>query len=138
MLFQGPQGRNYALQGLSMMPAPEQNIFLLQSIWPASHAPCSIQNSSDTPRVHLPARSKIGKAIWISEAFLPEFLLKRKKGLKKKIPKQNGSIAPLEEIEKDHILKVYDYSGKNKALTARLLGIGLNTLRGKPKDYGVG
>jgi len=73
----------------------------------------------------------------ISEAFLPEFLLKRKKGLKKKIPKQNGSIAPLEEIERGHILKAYDYSGKNKALTARLLGIGLNTLRRKLKYYRV-
>jgi len=73
----------------------------------------------------------------ISEAFLPEFLLKRKKGLKKKIPKQNGPIAPLEEIEKDHILKAYDYSGKNKAQTARLLGIGLNTLRRKLKYYRV-
>jgi two-component system response regulator AtoC len=73
----------------------------------------------------------------ISEAFLPEFLLKRKKGLKNKIPEQNGSIPPLEEIEKDHILKAYDYSGKNKALTARLLGIGLNTLRRKLNHYRV-
>ncbi|MCJ7774786.1 MAG: sigma-54-dependent Fis family transcriptional regulator, partial [Desulfobulbaceae bacterium] len=73
----------------------------------------------------------------ISEAFLPEFLLKRRKGLKKKIPEQNGTIAPLEEMEKDHILKAYDYSGKNKALTARFLGIGLNTLRRKLKYYRV-
>ena len=73
----------------------------------------------------------------ISEAFLPEFLLKRRKGLQKEIPEQNGPIAPLEEIEKDHILKAYDYSGKNKAQTARLLGIGLNTLRRKLKYYRV-
>ena len=73
----------------------------------------------------------------ISDAFLPEFLPKRKKGLKKKIPEQNGSIAPLEEIEKEHILKSYDYSGKNKALTARFLGIALNTLRRKLKHYRV-
>jgi len=73
----------------------------------------------------------------VSEAFLPELLLKRKKGLKKEIPKQNDSIAPLEQIEKNHILKAYAYSEKNKALAARLLGIGLNTLRRKLKHYRV-
>jgi len=74
----------------------------------------------------------------ISEAFLPDFLLKRKKRKKLRRIEQNGSIAPLEEIEKDHILKVYEYSGNNKARTARLLGIGLNTLRRKLKGYHVG
>jgi DNA-binding NtrC family response regulator len=73
----------------------------------------------------------------VSEAFLPELLLKRKKGLKKEIPKQNDSIAPLEQIEKNHILKAYAYSEKNKARAARLLGIGLNTLRRKLKHYRV-
>ncbi len=73
----------------------------------------------------------------ISEVFLPEFLLKRNKRLKKKIPQQNGPIAPLEEIEKAHILKAYEYSKNNKAQTARLLGIGLNTLRRKLKYYRV-
>ena len=74
----------------------------------------------------------------ITDAFLPEFLQKHKKNLKKKVLKQNGSIAPLEDIEKSHILKAYAHSGNNKAQTARLLGIGLNTLRRKLKHYRVG
>jgi hypothetical protein len=41
---------------------------------------------------------------WISEVFLPDFLLKRKKRSKKRILDRNGFITPLEEIEKDHIM----------------------------------
>ena len=74
----------------------------------------------------------------ISEVFLPDFLLKRKKRSKKRSLDQNGFIAPLEEVKKDHILNVYEYSGNNKAQTARLLGIGLNTLRRKLKGYHTG
>jgi len=44
---------------------------------------------------------------------------------------------PLAEVEKDHILKVYDHSGRNKSQTAKYLSIGLNTLRRKLKVYGV-
>jgi DNA-binding NtrC family response regulator len=65
-------------------------------------------------------------------------LLKRKKIKKKKILDQNAFIVPLEEIEKDHILKVYKYTGTKKAQTARLLGIGLNTLRRKLKGCPMG
>ena len=64
----------------------------------------------------------------ISVAFLPDFLRKRKKALKKKIHMRDGVIAPLEKMEKAHILKAYDHNGMTKAQTARLLGIGLNTL----------
>jgi transcriptional regulator of acetoin/glycerol metabolism len=37
----------------------------------------------------------------------------------------------LETIEKAHILKVYQVTGRNKSRTAAVLGIGLNTLRRK-------
>ena len=43
---------------------------------------------------------------------------------------------PLAEVEKRHVLAVYDRSGRNKSKAARLLGIGLNTLRRKLKSYG--
>lgn len=46
------------------------------------------------------------------------------------------NVVPLAQVEKKHILKVYSQSGKNKSRTARLLGIGLNTLRRKLKSYG--
>ncbi len=44
---------------------------------------------------------------------------------------------PLAEVEKNHILRVYDSTGCNKSETARRLEIGLNTLRRKLKSYGV-
>ncbi|KPK25170.1 MAG: hypothetical protein AMK69_14985 [Nitrospira bacterium SG8_3] len=46
-------------------------------------------------------------------------------------------IMPLAEVEKGHILRVYDRMGKNKSQTARVLGIGLNTLRRKLESYGI-
>ncbi len=47
-----------------------------------------------------------------------------------------GGITPLEEVEKEHILRVYDATGRNKTRAAKLLGIGLNTLRRKLDAYG--
>ncbi len=44
-------------------------------------------------------------------------------------------IRPLADIEREYILKVYSMTGKNKAKTARQLGIGLNTLRRKLRSY---
>ena len=73
----------------------------------------------------------------ISSAFLPDFLRKRKKYLKKRSLEKNGPIGSLKEIEKAHILKAYNYANKNKAKTAQMLGIGLNTLRRKLKSYNV-
>jgi DNA-binding NtrC family response regulator len=46
--------------------------------------------------------------------------------------------ASLEAVERAHILKVYRATGRNKARTAAVLGIGLNTLRRKLARYGEG
>ena len=43
---------------------------------------------------------------------------------------------PLAQVEKNHILQVYRHLNQNKSQTARLLGIGMNTLRRKLKAYG--
>jgi DNA-binding protein Fis len=43
----------------------------------------------------------------------------------------------LAEAEKCHILKVYAQTGSNKTQSAKLLGIGLNTLRRKLRSYGI-
>jgi transcriptional regulator with PAS, ATPase and Fis domain len=48
-----------------------------------------------------------------------------------------GNFAPLEDIEKKYILKVYGAMQKNKLKTARVLGIVVNTLRRKLRNYGV-
>ncbi len=46
-------------------------------------------------------------------------------------------IKPLAIVEKEYILKAYEQTQKNKSKTARLLGIGLNTLRRKLERYGI-
>jgi DNA-binding NtrC family response regulator len=48
-----------------------------------------------------------------------------------------GDIAPLAQIEKTHILNAYRQLDGNKSQTARILGIGLNTLRRKLTLYGI-
>jgi two-component system response regulator AtoC len=52
-------------------------------------------------------------------------------------PDGDAPLLTLAEVEKEHILKVYERIGRNKSQAARLLGIGLNTLRRKLKEYGV-
>jgi DNA-binding NtrC family response regulator len=51
--------------------------------------------------------------------------------------KPSGIIAPLEEIECQHVLRAYEQSGQNKVHAARILGIGVNTLRRKLSLYGI-
>jgi len=46
-------------------------------------------------------------------------------------------ISPLREVEKNCILEVYEKTNRNKMQTAKILDIGLNTLRRKLKSYGV-
>jgi len=48
----------------------------------------------------------------------------------------NGPIMPLAEAERIHILQAYETTTRNKLRTAKLLGIGLNTLRRKLASYG--
>jgi DNA-binding NtrC family response regulator len=46
-------------------------------------------------------------------------------------------VASLEQVEKSHILCVYEMTAGNKSKTARILGIGLNTLRRRLRSYGI-
>lgn len=43
----------------------------------------------------------------------------------------------LAQMEREYIIKAYEQTGKNKLRTAKLLDIGLNTLRRKLSSYGV-
>ncbi len=76
----------------------------------------------------------VGKPI--SEVHLPGEIqkIKRKKVV---ISDENQIYVPLELIEKDYILKVYNGLAMNKTRAANVLGVGLNTLRRKLKSYGV-
>jgi Nif-specific regulatory protein len=48
-----------------------------------------------------------------------------------------SALLPLAEIERRHILRVYDATARNKTHTAKVLGIGAQTLHRKLKAYGV-
>jgi len=73
----------------------------------------------------------------ISSDFLPEHLRKRKSISKCLTQSVSEDILPLAQIEKSHIIRAYKLTGRNKSRTARLLGIGLNTLRRKLKLYRI-
>lgn len=75
----------------------------------------------------------------VSVACLPPHVTARAASLAKNTcpcPPEEGPIAPLAHMEKIHILNAYRHTGRNKSLTARILGIGLNTLRRKLQSYG--
>jgi DNA-binding NtrC family response regulator len=73
----------------------------------------------------------------ISAKHLPVHLSRRKAIGRSADKSGSKTISPLAQVEKDYILNVYAQTGKNKSQTAKLLGIGLNTLRRKLDSYGV-
>ncbi|MBC2695039.1 MAG: sigma-54-dependent Fis family transcriptional regulator [Desulfobacteraceae bacterium] len=73
----------------------------------------------------------------ISANCLPTYLRKQKPVARCCSQKEGSSIASLKEVEKAHILKVYEQTGRIKTQTAKLLAIGLNTLRRKLQAYCV-
>ena len=72
----------------------------------------------------------------ISPRYLPESIRHRKRLKTMTLPAGAAPLASLEAVEKTHILKTYRRMGKNKSQTARVLGVGLNTLRRKLALYG--
>ena len=48
-----------------------------------------------------------------------------------------GGLETLRDVERRHILAVYEAMSNNKSQTARVLGISFQTLHRKLKDYGV-
>ena len=73
----------------------------------------------------------------ISTAFLPKNVLRTKKVSKVGQDSASHAHLSLEQVEKNHVLNVYNQTGQNKSETARILGIALNTLRKKIDSYGV-
>jgi DNA-binding NtrC family response regulator len=73
----------------------------------------------------------------ISANFLPGHLRKDKAPAQRGQPQDPAMTTPLAQVEKSHILKVYYQMNRNKSKAARVLGIGLNTLRRRLKSYGV-
>ncbi len=72
----------------------------------------------------------------ITTACLPEQMRQQKQLMTCQGEFEENTITTLAEVEKHHILSVYDQTRRNKSQTARLLDIGLNTLRRRLKKYG--
>ena len=73
----------------------------------------------------------------VSVNCLPDQVQKQKSQWVAATSSGSEPVLALAEVEKTHILKAYNRMHKNKSRTARLLGIGLNTLRRKLDSYGV-
>jgi len=73
----------------------------------------------------------------ISANFLPGHLRKSKALSQCEQPQEPAMMIPLTQVEKSQILDVYNQLNRNKSKAARILGIGLNTLRRKLKSYGI-
>ena len=70
----------------------------------------------------------------------PDHLRVPKKKVSVSFPSQKteiGGMEPLADVERRHIISVYEAMGNNKSQTARTLGIGLQTLHRKLKAYNV-
>ncbi len=68
---------------------------------------------------------------------LPGYVRKRKPQPTVQHQTEPDHMVSLKEMEKDYIRTVYNKLGQNKSRTAKLLGIGLNTLRRKLESYGL-
>ena len=73
----------------------------------------------------------------IAAKYLPDYIRGRKKVSLRAPVAADGPIRPLAETERIHILNAYEGTGHNKLQTAKLLGIGLNTLRRKLASYDI-
>ncbi len=65
----------------------------------------------------------------LSEASLPKDVIN--------IQKENNPAEKLDDVEKNHILKILSDTGGNKTKAAEILGIGLTTLYRKLQSYGL-
>ena len=74
----------------------------------------------------------------IDLAHLPENVRAANRQPRRVLP-ELGTNSPyaLADVEKAHILRVYQHFGQNKSQTAKALGIGLNTLRRKLEAYQI-
>ena len=68
---------------------------------------------------------------------LPEALRAGKPAREIEMDREQGPVRSLAQVEREHILKVYERFDRNKSRTARHLDIGLNTLRRRLEAYGV-
>lgn len=85
--------------------------------------------------LHTAANLAQGRPITVKH-LPPEVRKSAMSNLKAGKPGMQG-VVPLAKWEKHYILKIYNQANRNKAVTAKYLGIGVNTLRRKLQSYGV-
>lgn len=71
----------------------------------------------------------------IMSSHFPKYMRQGRVKQKNTVSSENDPILALSQVEKNHILSIYQKTGKNKSQSAKLLGIGLNTLRRKLEFY---
>jgi DNA-binding NtrC family response regulator len=85
----------------------------------------------------LQAAVNLARGMSIALCHLPDSMRARRLPAKPEPLAFSSPVHSLAEVEKLHILKIYHQTGDNKSQTARLLGIGMNTLRRKLESFGV-
>jgi len=85
----------------------------------------------------LRSAANLARGQTITMKCLQDHLHQRRKPLPRECRKADTRMTTLAEAEKCHILNVYAQTGNNKTQSAKLLGIGLNTLRRKLRAYGA-
>jgi len=83
------------------------------------------------------AAVNIARGRTFTRKYLPENLRKQTSKSENTYPATGDAVPTLEQMEKNHILEVYDRMDRNKSRAAKILGIGLNTLRRRLESYGV-
>ena len=73
----------------------------------------------------------------IRTGHLPDAVIKKVRKPKPVLSIDSELSRSLEEVERAHIMRVYEQTNRNKSQSARVLGIGLNTLRRKLAAYGA-
>lgn len=114
-------------QGRSNKITPEALELLFNYAWPG--------NIRELKSV-IQSAINLSQGLPIAPEHLPGHLAAKNTGRNPAV-RQDGPLS-LHEIEKRHILKIYDHTGQNKSVAARLLEISLSTLRRKLEGYGVG
>jgi DNA-binding NtrC family response regulator len=85
----------------------------------------------------LQAAVNLARGTSIALCHLPNSIRTRRSYAKPEPQAHSSPVRSLAEVEKLHILNIYHQTGDNKSQTARLLGIGMNTLRRKLESFGV-
>jgi len=84
----------------------------------------------------LQAAANLAQGKPITARLLPGTLRNRRADPKLKPSGKTEQCLALAQVQRAHVLRVYEQTGGNKSETAKLLGIGQNTLRRKLEEYG--